>query len=75
MAKLVKITRFVREITDDMVKQELAATVHDPELGQSEIDKCKASPYYFYTHYFMINGKPATTTISEEEFNKHFNKT
>lgn len=74
MAKLVKYSEFVSEITNEMIERERTMTVHDPEMEQSEKDKCKASPYYFYTHYFIINGEPATTRLSEQEFNNHFQK-
>lgn len=37
-----------------------------------EYNKCKSSPYYFFTHYWKVNGKPATTPMTEEEFNKLF---
>ncbi len=39
---------------------------------KEEMDKCIESPYYFYTTYFMVDGKKATTFLSEEEFNKSF---
>jgi len=39
---------------------------------KKEIEKCKKSPYYFYTHYVQINGKPATTKYTEKEFNEIF---
>jgi hypothetical protein len=39
---------------------------------KNELEKCKKSPYYFYTTYWLINGRPATTLLSEEEFNKYF---
>ncbi len=37
---------------------------------EEEHKKCIESPYYFYTKYFQIHGKPATTPMSKEEFNK-----
>lgn len=37
-----------------------------------EYQKCKNSPYYFYTNYFLIDGKPATTCLTEAEFNEQF---
>ena len=36
---------------------------------KSEIEKCKESPYYFYTNYITVNGKLATTLLSEKDFN------
>lgn len=42
------------------------------EQMREELEKCKASPYYFYTTYFQVNGQPATTRLSEEEFNREF---
>lgn len=44
------------------------------EENNEELDKCKQSPYYFYTNYWTINGQKATTMLSEEEFNKIFNQ-
>lgn len=41
---------------------------------EAEFEKCKASPYYFYTNHFMVNGKKATTPLSEEDFNSIFKK-
>lgn len=43
--------------------------------AQEEMGKCKNSPYYFYTNYFMVDGEKATTHLSEKDFNeqwKHF---
>ncbi len=41
------------------------------EHWDDELEKCKASPYYFYTNYYTtVNGDKATTRLSEEEFNK-----
>jgi len=36
----------------------------------AEIEKCKSNPYYFATTYLNINGKPFTTRLNEEEFNR-----
>ena len=44
------------------------------EWIRDEYNKCKSNPYYFFTHYWKINGKPATTSMSEEEFNKLIKK-
>ena len=41
-------------------------------FDKEEFEKCVKNPYYFYTTYVTINGKPATTMQSEEEFNKEF---
>lgn len=38
--------------------------------NKEEYKKCINSAYYFYTNYFYINNKPATTHLTEEEFNK-----
>lgn len=37
-----------------------------------EKKKCIESPYYFYTTYCLVNGKPATTRLTEKEFNEQF---
>ena len=37
-----------------------------------EYQKCIDSPYYFFTTYWMVNGKPGTTIWTEEEFNDFF---
>lgn len=37
---------------------------------RKELEKCKASPYYFMTKYCLVDGKPFTTPLTEEEFNK-----
>lgn len=42
------------------------------EENNQEFEKCKQNPYYFYTKYFTVNGKKATTSLSEEEFNELF---
>jgi len=43
---------------------------------KEEIEKCKASPYYWYTNYCYVHTvdgpKLATTRLSEEDFNKLF---
>lgn len=43
---------------------------------EEEMEKCVSSPYYFYTHFIHIKTedglKPATTRLTEEEFNKYF---
>lgn len=44
----------------------------DEEL--EELEKCKNSPYYYATKYLLINDKPFTTMLTEEEFNKQFKK-
>lgn len=35
-----------------------------------EMRKCKDSPYYLFTTYMVIDGKPCTTHLDEEQFNK-----
>jgi hypothetical protein len=47
-----------------------AAEVVDMKL---EIEKCKNDPYYFFTKYVTVDGKPATTVLSKEVFNDFFN--
>lgn len=43
---------------------------------EKELEKCIASPYYFYTNYVMIETEDglqrATTRMTEEEFNKAY---
>lgn len=45
---------------------------------EEEMQKCNTSPYYFYTNYIVVETpegpKKATTCLTEEEFNKQFNK-
>lgn len=72
MAQLIKYPRYVSEITTEMIEDERLMTIHSEEYGKEESEKCKASPYYFYTTYYWVNGKPATTMLSEEEFNNQF---
>jgi len=38
-----------------------------------ELEKCKASPYYFATKYMTLNGNTFTTHLTEEQFNTLFN--
>jgi len=40
------------------------------EEQKEEYNKCRNSPYYFMTKYMTVNGKPFTTELTEEEFNK-----
>lgn len=42
------------------------------EVSQEEMQKCKDNPYYYFTTYITINGEPATTNLTEEQFNKQF---
>lgn len=72
MAQVIKTPQFVGEITTEMIENNRQISIHTEEYGKKEAEKCNKSPYYFYTHYFMVNGKPATTILSEEEFNKQF---
>jgi len=46
------------------IEMEIAKSLDD------EIRKCLESPYYFATKYWKVNGKPFTTNLSEEEFNR-----
>jgi hypothetical protein len=36
---------------------------------QEELKKCQESPYYFFTNYFLVDGKKPTVRMTEEEFN------
>lgn len=45
----------------------------DGEDIKSEIEKCNNDPYYFFTKYVTVDGKPATTFLSKEVFNDFFN--
>ena len=51
---------------------------HQKELWEIEIQKCKESPYYFFTKYVRVNNDPVETWLTEEEFNsifKHYGTT
>ena len=37
-----------------------------------ELQKCNKSPYYFATNYLTRDGKPFTTNLTENEFNRRF---
>jgi hypothetical protein len=39
-----------------------------------EFEKCKDSLWYFMTKYMVVNGKPFTTHLSEEDFNNKWMK-
>lgn len=39
---------------------------------EQERKRCKSSPYYFFTNYWQVNGKPATTAMTERDFNSRF---
>ena len=54
---------FVVEETNKLYK-ELA------ELDAIEMMKCKNDPHYFATTYMTVDGKPVTTMLNKEEFNK-----
>ena len=41
---------------------------------ESELLKCKNSPYYFAITYLKIDGKSFTTHLSEQEYNQQFKK-
>ena len=44
-----------------------------PEIDwKKEMEKCKASPYYYFTTYWIVDGKPGVTPLSEEEFNEEY---
>lgn len=44
-----------------------------PKNWKEECEKCK-NPYYFATKYLRIDGKPFTTYLNEEQFNKIIEK-
>lgn len=55
----------------------IMATTQNQEYGpqlpaKTELEKCEASPYYFYTNYFKVDGDLATTNLSEKEFNRQW---
>jgi hypothetical protein len=63
------------EYTEGFIKskKDWFEEVNTVEKGyQDLIEKCKNSPYFFATNYLTINGKPFSTMLSEEEFNKQF---
>lgn len=39
-----------------------------------EMEKCKNSFYYFFTNYYLVDGKKPVVKHSEEEFNKLFSE-
>lgn len=39
-----------------------------------EMEKCKNSFYYFFTNYYLVDGKKVTTRYKEDEFNMLFSK-
>lgn len=39
---------------------------------KKEIEKCKESPYYFFTTYFRIDNRKVETFLTESEFNEIF---
>lgn len=48
--------------------------ISPPKVLLDEIEKCKNSPYYFFTNYCLIDGKPVKTRFDEEHFNQFFSK-
>jgi len=42
-----------------------AQGIDDMEYWQSELRKCAADPYYFYSNYCLIDGKKPTMTREE----------
>lgn len=44
----------------------------DEHYCEQEMHKCKINPYYFFTKHFTVNGQPATTAMSEKQFNDVF---
>lgn len=41
---------------------------------ESEYEKCKNDPHYFYTQYVLINDEKAKTHLTKEQFNELFDK-
>ena len=39
-----------------------------------EMEKCKNSFYYFFTNYYLVDGKKPVVKHSEEEFNRLFSE-
>ena len=44
----------------------------DQKQIEEEYQKCKKSPYYFMTKYWIVGGKLFTTGLTEQEFNTQF---
>lgn len=46
------------------------------KMGNRELyeerKRCMNSPHYFFTRYVLIDGKPVTTNLEENEFNELF---
>ncbi len=38
----------------------------------AEYKKCLEDPHHFFTTYWMVDGKPATTHMTKEQFNDFF---
>ena len=43
------------------------------EYWKKEIEKCKESPYYFFTTYLRIDNRKVETFLTEQEFNEIIN--
>ncbi len=37
-----------------------------------EYKKCQEDPHYFFTTYWLVDGKPGTTHMTKEQFNDFF---
>ena len=48
-------------------------TENEKIYWEEELRKCKESPYYFFTNYYTVDGKKATTRLNEEDFNNFWN--
>ena len=70
---LVKVDEFLHTNPGTFYVQEPLVLVPPVQDWEKEFEKCKASPYYFATTYYMINNQPFTTHLSEDEFNSQFN--
>jgi hypothetical protein len=49
-------------------------TCHEEESWTREYGKCLESPWYFFTKYAVVDGKPPVTPLNEEAFNALFYK-
>lgn len=56
----------IRPVSAGVNKAEIKVYVN----WEREMQRCKESFYYFYTNYVIVNGKPATTRLPEEAFNR-----
>lgn len=66
------ISSYIYHIPGEEMKIEYVKNIQQ-EI-ESDMDKCKNNPYYFFTNYLTVDGKKATTHLSESEFNEMFEK-